>query len=248
MINQTLNILIVDDDLRMTHTLSDILTMVGHQVVTVDSPAAGIAALGKQKFDCVLTDVRMPKMDGVSFFSEIHKKQPGVPVVLMTAYAADELINRGLDEGVVGVLNKPLDISHLLNFFSTLAKNRIIAIVDDDPVFCTTLEDILQMRGFGITKVSDPHADINQVAATSQVVLLDLKLNSITGLDVLRNIRVEFPDLPVILITAYRNEMVDSIKIGLKNSAFTCLYKPLEIPELVNDLTNFQLSRLRSAI
>ena len=64
----------------------------------------------------------------------------------------------------------------------------------------------------------------------------------------MRNIRKEYATLPVVLITGYRNEMLDSIKIGLENSAFTCLYKPLEIPELVQTLTDFQLTRLRNAI
>ena len=148
----------------------------------------------------------------------------------MTAYAADEVINRGLDEGIIGVLNKPLDISHLLDFFSTLAKHRTIGIVDDDPVFCQTLKDILTKRGFSVAVVIDPHSNINLLAAGAQVILLDMKLNSITGLDVMRDIRKNYENLPVILITGYRNEMLDSIKIALRNSAFTCLYKPLEIP------------------
>ena len=246
--NPKLNILVIDDDQRMTHTLRDILTISGHEVICADSAKIGIEILEKQKFDCVLTDVKMPEMDGVSFFSILHKKQPGVPVVLMTAYAADEVINQGLEEGIIGVLNKPLDISHLLDFFSTLAKHRTVAIVDDDPVFCKTLEDILNKRGFSVSTISDPHSNIKPLAAESQVILLDLKLNSITGLDVMRNIRKVYKDLPVVLITAYRNEMVDSIKIALENSAFTCLYKPLEIPELVQTLTNFQLARLRDAL
>jgi two-component system, NtrC family, response regulator HydG len=246
--NPKLQILVIDDDLRMTHTLKDILTISGHDVFCADSAVHGIEFLEKQKFDCVLTDVKMPEMDGVSFYSVLHKKQPGIPVVLMTAYAADDIIRHGLDEGIIGVLNKPLDISHLLDFFSTLAKQRTIAIVDDDSVFCKTLEDILNKRGFNVTSISDPHLNINLIAAESQVVLLDLKLNSITGLDIMRNIREVYKELPVVLITAYRNEMIDSIKIALENSAFTCLYKPLEIPELVQTLTNFQLARLREAI
>ncbi len=60
-------------------------------------------------------------------------------MVLMTAYAADDLIQQGLEAGVVGVLDKPINIVQLLGFFSTLAKNRTLAIVDDDPEFCKTL-------------------------------------------------------------------------------------------------------------
>ena len=49
-----------------------------------------------QPFDCVLTDVRMPGMDGVELHRQLHQVQPGLPVVLMTAYASDEIIRKGL--------------------------------------------------------------------------------------------------------------------------------------------------------
>ena len=71
-----LRILVIDDDQRMSHTLKDILTISGHEVVCSDSAKSGIKILEKQKFDCVLTDVKMPDMDGVSFYSKLHEDIP----------------------------------------------------------------------------------------------------------------------------------------------------------------------------
>ncbi|MBI4730650.1 MAG: response regulator [Chloroflexi bacterium] len=246
--NQKLRILIVDDDRRMTRTLADILSMAGHEAVEAWSGPEALGKVRAQTFDCVLTDVRMSEMDGVELHRQLRQAQPGLPVVLMTAYAADGIIRKGLDDGVVGVFDKPLNMSQLLSFFTSLAKNRTIAIVDDDPAFCKTLGDILLQRGFSVTQITDPHTDVERMASDAQVVLLDLKLNSITGLDILKEIRRRYPTLPVLLVTGYRQEMAAAVQAALEISAFTCLYKPLEIPGLLQTLTQFQLSRLSDAL
>lgn len=125
----------------------------------------------------------------------------------MTAYAADELIDRGLEDGVAGVLDKPLNINHLLGFFTSLAKNRTIVIVDDDIVFCKTLDDILNQRGFKVALVTDPNVDMNSITDDARVILLDLKLKHLNGLEVLKDSRKNNPTLPVLLVTGYREEM-----------------------------------------
>jgi len=246
--NPKLRILIVDDDQRMTRTLADILFLSGHTAVAASSGTEALAKLRTQAFDCVLTDVRMPGMDGVEFHRQLHQSQPGLQVVLMTAYAADEIIRQGLDEGVVGVFDKPLDINLLLGFFASLAKNCVIAIVDDDPNFCKTLGDILQQRGFNVLQITDPHTNVELKASDTQVILMDMKLNDVGGLDVLKDIRARYPDLPVLLVTGYRQEMETAIQAALEINAYACLYKPLEIPALLQTLSQLQLERLRAAL
>jgi len=245
---QSLHILIVDDDKRMTRTLADILSLAGHNLTEAYSGPQALEKVREQTFDCVLTDVRMPGMDGVELHRKLRSVQPGLPVILMTAYAADTLTSQGLDDGVVGVLDKPLDITHLLGFLASLAKNRTITIVDDDPVFCRVLGDILRQRGFDATKITDPHINIDLMASGSQVILLDMKLNSINGLDVLKDIRAHYPALPVLLVTGYREEMAPVIKGALDINAFACLYKPLEIPQLLEMLSGLQTKHLRGLL
>jgi len=246
--DQKIRILIVDDDERMTRTLADIFSTTGHQPVEANSGAQALELARTQPFDCVLTDVRMPGMDGVELHRQLRQTLPGLPVMLMTAYASDEIIRKGLDEGVVGVFDKPLNISNLLGFFSSLARHHTVVIVDDDPDFGKTLADILQLRGFGVRQISDPHADVELITSEAQIILLDLKLNDVSGVDVLKQIRQRYPDLPVLMVTAYRQEMAAAIQAALAINAFTCLYKPLEIPALLQTLADLQLKRLRKVI
>jgi CheY-like chemotaxis protein len=246
--DQKIRILIVDDDERMTRTLADIFSTTGHQPVEANSGAQALELARTQPFDCVLTDVRMPGMDGVELHRQLRQTLPGLPVMLMTAYASDEIIRKGLDEGVVGVFDKPLNISNLLGFFSSLARHHTVVIVDDDPDFAKTLADILQLRGFGVRQISDPYADVELITSEAQIILLDLKLNDVSGVDVLKQIRQRYPDLPVLMVTAYRQEMAAAIQAALAINAFTCLYKPLEIPALLQTLADLQLKRLRKVI
>ena len=247
--NQGLNILIVDDDRRMTRTLGDILTMSGHTVTEASSGSEALEKANGFAFDCVLTDIKMPEMNGVELHRRPRDIQPGLPVLLMTAYAADELIRQGLTEGVAGVFDKPLDINYLLGFFNSLVKHRTIVIVDDDPAFCKTLDDILSHRGFKVLQINNPHTmDTDMLTSGVQTILLDMKLNGFNGLDVLKRIRVQYPTLPVIIVTAHRQEMSDAIQAALEINAYACLYKPLEIPKLLQLLSEVQLENLRSLL
>ena len=119
--NSRFRIMVVDDDPRIRRTLSDILNLNGYRVVEA---ASGEEALSRDlQVDCVLSDNKMPGMSGVELFEAVQKIRPGIPVILMTAFATNDLIRRGLQAGVIAVMEKPLDIEQLLgycNFFQKL--------------------------------------------------------------------------------------------------------------------------------
>ena len=242
--SDNLRILVVDDDQRMAKTLADILKVKGYQAETAHSGVEALEKVAGKPFDCVLTDIKMPEVNGVELYRAIKGRQPDLPVVLMTAYSSDSLVAEGLDEGVVGVLTKPLDIGMLLTFFSFLRQERSVVIMDDDADFCRTLGDILRVRGFGVTQITDPHQVMEGLEADGSVMLLDMKLNSINGLDVLRTIREKYPQLPVILVTGYREEMSPAIEAALELNAYTCLYKPFEIENLLEVLSQIRRGEL----
>jgi two-component system response regulator HydG len=236
----TSQILIVDDDQRMAKTLKDILTVKGFAADIAHSGTEALEKLEKSEYGCVLTDIKMPGMNGVELFKIIKQKRPGMPVVFMTAYAADKLVDEGLDNGAIASLSKPLDINTLLSFFSQLRKEQSIAIVDDDPNFCKTLGDILRKRGFAITEISDPCKILDTIPPDTQLTVLDMKLKETTGLEVLEQIREKHPGMPVVLVTGYRLEMSEIIKKAIDINAFTCLYKPLQFDEFFEVITDLQ--------
>ena len=74
-----------------------------------------------------------------------------------------------------------------------------------------------------------------------------MKLNDISGLEVLEEIRAQHPHLPVVLVTGYRQEMAQAIEAALKIGAYTCLYKPFQIEgllQVVAEIRRQELSRI----
>lgn len=239
-------VLIVDDDRRMARTLVDILTVNGYQADAAYSAIEAMQKLGETCYDCVLSDIKMPESNGVELHRAIRLSHPDLPVVLMTAYATDGLVKEGLDEGAISVLTKPLDINLVLAFLSSLRKERSILIVDDDPSFRKTLGDILEARGYPVVEITDPLAIFEAFEAGDRVVvLLDMKLDGTSGLEVLQEIKEQHPHVPVILVSGYGEEMADAIQASLKLGAYTCLYKPLQVEELLQALSDLHDQELR---
>jgi len=241
---EALHILVVDDDRRMANTLSDILNVKGYNTEVAYSGRGAIKKVESCSFDFILTDVKMPDIDGVKFYKTIKVRKPDIPVVLMTAYSTDRLVKEGLDAGVVATLTKPLDINLILSFLSMLKKESTIVIVGDDPKFTKTLAGILKNRGFIVIEVTDILNLNDNFVQNSKIVLLDMKLGSVNGLDVLKDIKKKHPDMPVILITGYRKEMSQSIKKALDIKAYTCLYKPFHIEKLLEVLVEVKKKEL----
>jgi CheY-like chemotaxis protein len=111
-------ILVVDDHPSVAITLADILDAKGFKVYSAISGEEALKILEEHPVDILLTDVRMPDMDGVMLNREVRKSYPNVTTYFMTAYAADELIQQGMKEGIKTVLSKPLDIDLIVALFT----------------------------------------------------------------------------------------------------------------------------------
>jgi CheY-like chemotaxis protein len=122
---ETISILVVDDNPAMAETLADILEMKGFTVHAAASGAEALEILRVEPVDILLTDVKMPEMNGLELYRKTKKLYPRLITIFMTAYSADELIQQGLAEGVKTILDKPLDMDFLVVLLS--AHRRIIA-------------------------------------------------------------------------------------------------------------------------
>jgi CheY-like chemotaxis protein len=108
----------------MAKTLADIMSAKGFEVHAAYSGVQALAILRNHPIDVLLTDVIMPDMNGVELYHQTRKIFPKLTTILMTAYAADDIIQQGLAEGNKKVQTKPLDIDLLLALFS--AYKRLI--------------------------------------------------------------------------------------------------------------------------
>lgn len=230
---EKIKVLVVDDDRRIVKTICDILKVKGYEALQAYTGEEAIEKVKSEIPDFVLMDIKMPGINGVEALKMIKDISPGLPVLLMSAYATEELIKEGKQRGAYTVLTKPINIQMVLSSLSLLRKEESILVVDDDPAFCKTLMDILHSRGYRVETEADPEKVLGHMEQDYKlVVILDLKLGNASGLDVMKAIRAKYPSKPVVLVTGYREEMADSIRKGFEIGAYTCLYKPFEMEEL----------------
>ena len=218
----------------MVKTLCDILKVKGYDTAEAYTGREAVESVKSYGPDCVLMDISMPEVNGLEALKMIKEVSPDIPVILMSAYTTEEQVTEAKREGADALLTKPIDIQNLLSFFALLRTEESILIVDDDPEFSGMLKDLLKLRGYRVETEDDPekvlaHLDKNCKLA----VILDLKLGNTNGLDVFKLIRAKYPSKPVILVTAYGDEMKESIEKAYAIGAYACLYKPFESCALI---------------
>ena len=101
-------ILILDDEPKMGTLLARSLEREGHEVVALTRPAEALERLKAERFDVLVTDLRMPGMDGLEVLHRTKAISPGTEVILMTAYASVETAREALTRGAVDYLVKPV--------------------------------------------------------------------------------------------------------------------------------------------
>jgi len=107
-------ILLVDDELEILKSLGEILTRFGYQVIAKQAAQEALASVKDgANIDLVITDYRMPGMDGLEFLNALRQMDPSVPVIMLTAYGAVESYLKSLSLGVFEYVNKPIKAKEL---------------------------------------------------------------------------------------------------------------------------------------
>ena len=108
------NILIVDDDKDILKLISMRLNAAGYATSTASNGAEALSAIELQHPDLVISDLRMPAMDGMALLDAIQQSQPTLPVILLTAHGSIPDAVRATQRGVFSFLTKPFDSQELL--------------------------------------------------------------------------------------------------------------------------------------
>lgn len=121
------HVLIVEDDPVLREALAETMTIAGHTYITAKDGKEALTLLELHNPAVILTDIRMDKLDGNQLLAEIHKKRPGLPVILMTAFGSVEDAVNAIRHGAVDYLQKPFSAQVL-----TEKINQYIKVDADD--------------------------------------------------------------------------------------------------------------------
>jgi two-component system NtrC family response regulator len=120
-------LLVVDDEPIQAETLAGYLKKRGYTVFTSANAKEGLAAVDRESPDAVLTDVRMPDLDGLSFLKSIKSLQPDTGVIVMTAFGSVQDAVDAMKEGAADYLQKPIDLDQLdLVLTKVLERRRLV--------------------------------------------------------------------------------------------------------------------------
>jgi DNA-binding NtrC family response regulator len=150
-------ILLLDDEESLIKWLSYALEQKGYDVFATTEPESALSKIKHEKFDCVISDIKMPKIDGFKFLGKVRSIYPNIPVIFITAYGSMESAIKAIRDGVSDYILKPFSIDELLDRIKTnLSKPRtpFNTIVGSSK----QIQNVLDM--------------INKIAATDTTVLI----------------------------------------------------------------------------
>ena len=225
---RSLRILVVDDDADNANSMGELLEMEGHRPLVVHDGQSAIAAYLKEDFDIAFMDVMMPGKNGVESFLEIKRLKPGARVYMMTGYSVEQLLQQAIAGGAMGVFSKPVNLYQVLDAVSGLGTSGVVLIAEDDPDFGPTLVQLINRNGYRCELVRNGRDAISRVIAGGvDVLVLDLRMPLINGIDVYATLKKQGRSVPTIIITGNASEhskelaLFDDVEVtGILNKPF----------------------------
>lgn len=184
-------ILFVDDEKNILSSLRRLFRPLIENIITAESGAEGLEVLASAKVDIVISDMRMPEMDGAQFLEQVAKIYPETIRVLLTGYAditsTIDAVNKG---SIYRYISKPwedndicLTVKHALEGkFLEKEKNRLQALTESQNIELKELNEDLEQR------VKDRTEEVRQTMGQLQVAHTSLKKNYVTTIKVFSNI------------------------------------------------------------
>lgn len=150
------SILLVEDDPTISDLLAYNLKRAGYEVLQEGNGRAGLEAALSSQVDLVLMDLMLPGLDGMTAAKEIHRRKPGVPIIMLTARGERETVLQGFESGADDYVTKPFDLDVLLARIAARlrraptpspAEAATAAVVVDDLTLDSDAHEVRTSRG-----------------------------------------------------------------------------------------------------
>ena len=162
-------ILIVDDELNMRLVLQAMLKKEGYAVTTASNGMEALKILKADQMDIVVTDLKMPKLDGMGLLDEIIRDYPSIPVIIITAHGTIATAVDALKKGAFDYITKPFEQDELKQVIQKAVKTRRL---DEDEALLNP-DDIDRYGIIGSSdRITEIFETIKRVAPTSTTILI----------------------------------------------------------------------------
>jgi DNA-binding NtrC family response regulator len=216
------NILVIDDEVKMTYLVEGALSEAGFTVTVVNSPAEALKLIDRHSYDIIITDLSMPEVSGLDILEKARQKGDA-EVVLMTAYGTVETAVEAMKKGAADYITKPFPMDELVILCRKLNQKQRLSGLSD--LYSRDLRELSYDRFIGKSEAAGKLLDmISKVAPTDATVLLMGK--SGTGKELAARMihensrRRERPFIPV-NCAALTETLLESELFGHEKGAFT---------------------------
>lgn len=235
------HILVVDDEESVRMTLAANMELEGYTVTLAEDGARAVELVAERDFDLVVTDVRMPRRGGLDTFREIKRMRPDLAVIMMTAFASEDVLEQALAEGVYTVLYKPFSMERLLDLIPRAVAHRAVLVVDDDIEQASAIVGMLREIGIRAEVAHDGPSAVERAQRKDiDACVIDLVMPEMDGVATYEEIRRIDASLPVVGISAFPvPEMIHRLSAS---GGAPCLRKPFEGRDLAK-----MIARARAA-
>jgi two-component system, NtrC family, response regulator PilR len=134
------SILVIDDEEGMCRLLKGVLSQEGHHVKTITSSVKALSLLTRENFDVIITDIKMPGMDGVELLRNILKTNPDQAVVMITAYGSIESAVDAIKIGAYDYITKPFQTDQVIHAISKIIERS--SLIEENKKLRTELDSI----------------------------------------------------------------------------------------------------------
>ncbi|MBW4659323.1 MAG: response regulator [Drouetiella hepatica Uher 2000/2452] len=234
-----IRILLVDDDAAFLYALSEGIhrhfevSEETVEIITCQSATEAFRQVETSDFDVIISDIRMPVMDGLELLDIMRVWQPGTPVLLASSHEDYEVAVQALRGGAYDLLQKPIEWDHFMTSFKsavqarqidrmqkeiatqqssvnswTLLRGIKVLLVDDDRDGCEMQRMALQAYGANVTAVNSAEAALNVLKSLNpDVIVSDIRMPQTDGYDFMQEVRRQSSyssgEVPAVALTAY---------------------------------------------
>lgn len=120
-----MRILLIDNEIGVIKSLKDSIEPAGHDCILAQNPKKALTLFTKEKFDVVITDYKMPQMNGIEVLKSIKEYKKETPVIMFTAFADVDNAIDALNNGAYAFFRKPFDLKDLLNTLMKIEEEKM---------------------------------------------------------------------------------------------------------------------------
>ena len=235
-------VLLIEDDETARSKLSKAIQKEGYQVLTAMNGREGVEQFRKEKPEIVVTDLKMPGMDGLEVMHTVRHESKTTQIIVVTAFGETDTAITALREGALDYLKKPIDLDELTVALGR-AKERLsshkqgesfptLLLADDEEKIRERLARVLEKEGWRVIPVPNGEEAVKTFKEVKiDIAMMDIKMPKKDGLQALHEMRAMSDDFEAIILTGYGDE--SSAIQALRDGAINFLKKPIDLDQMI---------------